>query len=622
MPTIPSTLRKRPQSTGVLSDLLHALIGRMGPSRHTDASGFHHAPISIGIQGLPDGVGQLPQQVPVTLVAADKSSAALWLPGLLQDAVAQGPVALVASSAQWIDELLLYPPLHEAYRTGRLALWVRLPDLKIQMQSHGLTPLLQELEQTGLTTEHALYLCDPDLLSGLSVAQLARISRQLTALCHERLRPVVLGFFAPPESEVLLLTLRNLCQMSMHIATLRTEADRWSLNLERWNAGTGALFQTAFGLLHDAASGRLTADGTRTHGAVSKLTEAVDQLDVIATRAAVQGQRGVPSHWRLVDGVADLEAAAATSVAATVLIDAGYASEFEERARLVHHLRRSHPLTLKIVVRENLGKLRIHSEQALLQLGANAVVYKELGFSRVLQQLLDLNLQSYTHQVDPDYAQALSSFMPALDRGYQPPAQFCRLVHDMLDRTHSIGLSHSLVQLTLLAQVPHLDALRACHTARDGDVFTADHEAVYVFLFACREPDVQMALSRLFRLPLTQLFAFEATDCSDAGIRALAGNLQESLRKGLPDYTELLNAGTPSALAVTTAASGTSLIPAAAALPDLLAEPANTSVPTMPATQQTAHLPYTATAPSVQHRPIARRTARHTAARTPQGESP
>ncbi|MBY0412332.1 MAG: cellulose biosynthesis protein BcsE, partial [Burkholderiaceae bacterium] len=399
--------------------------------------------------------------------------------------------------------------------------------------------------------------------------------------------------------EVLLTTLRNMCQMSVHIATVRSEADRWSLDLERWNASTGALFQTAFGLLHEPASGRLTADGTRTRGAQRHLIEAADQSDVLATRAAVEGERGVPSHWRIVDSVADLEAVAATSVAATVLMDAGYASEFEERARLVHHLRQSRPLTLKIVVRENLGKLRTHSEQALLQLGASAVVYQEVGFSRVLQQLQDIKTQSHTRPVNPDYAQALDSFMPARERGYQPPAQFFRLVMDMLKRTHSIGLSHSLVQLTVLAQVPHLDALRACHTVRDGDVFTADHEALYVFLFACREPDVEMALNRLFTLPLTQLFAFEATDCTYAGIQAMATRLQESLRKGLPDYSELLNP------AATVGATVYALAPTPQ--PDRIAVPGQAPLPTLPEATQVSLVHRTVTAPTVEQRPIARR---------------
>ena len=569
------------------------------PSRQDMVGGA--APTRIGIEGLPDGVGQLPQHVPVSLVAADDSSAALWFPALFEDAVAAGPVALVASGTAWADELLLRPPVHEAYRTGRLRLWVLSPGVQAEVRRHGLPPLMEELGRTGLQDEHALYLCDAQgLLMGLSVTELARVSRQLSVLCRERLRPVVLGFFPPLEPEVLLPALRNLCQMSMHIATLHTEADRWSLGLERWNTDAGALFQTAFGLLHDGASGRLAADGTRTRGAVRELVEAVDQSEVIATRASVDGQRGVPGHWRIVDSLADMEVTAAASVAATVLIDAGQASDFEARARLVHQLRLSRPLTLKIVVRENLGKLRTHSEQALLQLGASAVVYKEVGFSRLLQLLQDINAQSHTRKVHPDYEEALDSFMPARERGYQPPAQFCALVRGMLDRTHGIGLSHSLVRLNVLAQIPHLDALRACHTSRDGNLFTADHESVYVFLFACREPDVELALNRLFTLPLTQLFSSEATDSSDMGIRAMITPLQESLRKGLPDYSAALT-DSPRPGASPAPATALEVAPVSAALPT-----APTSVPDAPGTESRPLLPMAAR-PGVQHRPIGRR---------------
>lgn len=597
MSSASSSQRKAAPPAGWLRSLARLV---RPPSRQDMVGGA--APTRIGIEGLPDGVGQLPPHVPVSLVAADDSSAALWFPALIEDAVAAGPVALVASGTAWADELLLRPPVREAYRTGRLRLWVLSPGLQAEVRRHGLPPLLEELGRTGLKDEHALYICDAQgLLTGLSVTELARVSRQLSALCRERLRPVVLGFFPPLEPEVLLPALRNLCQMSMHIATLHTEADRWSLGLERWNTDAGALFQTAFGLLHDGASGRLAADGTRTRGAVRELVEAVDQSEVIATRASVDGQRGVPGHWRIVDSLADMEVAAAASVAATVLIDAGQASDFEARARLVHQLRLSRPLTLKIVVRENLGKLRTHSEQALLQLGASAVVYKEVGFSRLLQLLQDINAQSHTRKVHPDYEEALDSFMPARERGYQPPAQFCTLVRGMLDRTHGIGLSHSLVRLNVLAQIPHLDALRACHTSRDGDLFTADHESVYVFLFACREPDVELALNRLFTLPLTQLFSSEATDSSDTGIRAMVTPLQESLRKGLPDYSAALADSPRPSTSPAPALAARAVAPVSAALPT-----APIPAPDAPGTESRPLLPVAA-GPGVQHRPIGRR---------------
>lgn len=555
----------------------------------------------MGIAGLPDGIGQLPPHVPVSLVATDSRSAAAWFPALVEDALAVGPLGLVASTAQWLDELLGRPAVRTAYHAGRLKLWVLSADSQVQVQRHGLNLLMDELERTGLQPQHALYLCNAQsLLSGLSVAQLARFGDQLSALCRHRQRPVVLGFSPALDAGTLLPTLRNLCQMSMHIATLHTDADRWRLSLERWGSDAGALFQTAFGLVRDVDTDRLAADGTRTQGAVPELVTAADQWSVLATRASVEGQRGVPGHWRIVDGLDDIEVAAATSVAATVLIDAGTANDFEARARLVHQLRLSRPPTLKIVVRENLGKLRTHSEQALLQLGASAVVYKEVGFSRVLQLLQDINAQSHTRKVHPDYAQALDSFMPPRERGYQPPARFCALVRGMLDRTRGIGLSHSLMRLNMVEQMPHLDALRACHTSRDGDLFTADHEAVYVFLFACREPDADLALQRVFSLPLTQLFTSQATDCSEEGIRAMTEQLHESLRKGVPDYSATLASVSDSIPGAPTARPAGPAAPEPADTPSL---PKNASAES----RKFPGSPHVATRPQMQPHPIGRR---------------
>ena len=422
-----SSAASSPSKSPPASGALRSLATRLWPSK--GAAGNALRPTNIGIAGLPDGIGQLPAHVPVSLVAADSRSAAAWFPALIEDALAAGPLGLVASGTQWLDELLERPAVQAAYQTGRLRLWTLSPGLHAQVRRNGLSALLQELERTGLPPQHALYLYDAqNLLSGLNMAQLARVSDQLRTLCRQRPRPVVLGFTPPLDISALLPALRNLCQMSMHIATLHADADRWRLSLDRWSSDTGALFQTGFGLVQDASTHRLAADGTRTQGATSELVTAADQWSVLATRASVEGQRGIPGHWRIFDGLEDIEVAAATCVASTVLIDAGSASDFESRARLVHHLRLSRPPTLKIVVRENLGKLRTHSEQALLQLGASVVVYKEVGFSRLLQLLQDIHAQSHTRKVHPDYAQALDSFMPPRERGYQAPARFCTLV--------------------------------------------------------------------------------------------------------------------------------------------------------------------------------------------------
>ena len=129
-----------------------------------------------------------------------------------------------------------------------------------------------------------------------------------------------------------------------------------------------------------------------------------------------------------------------------------------------------------------------------------------------------------------------------------------------------------------------------------------------MFLFACREPDVELTLNRLFTTPLTQLFASEAIDCSDAGIRAMTEHLQESARKGSPDHSALLDSSVrrPSSLRPVAMAPP----PIALALaPSAATRPVHTSAPTDPVEPLTAPLFRSPTGPSVQPRPIARRAA-------------
>ena len=499
--------------------------------------------MGLGVGALPDGMGRLPHGAPVALVARDMPSAELWLPALLTDAVSAGSVFLLAHDPEWIDRLLSYPALHTAHAQGQLVIWTMAPNLPSVLRTQGLRPLWTELQSVGLRPEHAVYVMDAQpLFTGLDMQALVRVGEQLRLRCLERQQPVVLGFCPPtiaPPTDVLPM-LRELCGMTMHIATLCTGADHSTLHFERWNSDSGAVFQTGFGLTLDAQTQQLRYDGSRTQGQGQVLVEAPDQRAVIATRAAVAQQHGVPPHWQIVDALDGVATAAAHSIGATVLIDAGNSDGFEERARLVHHLRLTRPPTLKIVVRESTGKLRAHNEQALLQLGANAVFYRELGFSRLLQLLQDIRSQSYHRPVNPDYAQALNAFMPALARGYQPAPEFCRLVQGMLERTHSIGLGHSMVRLDIAPQIAHITALRACKMTRDGDLVTASHSAVYVFLFACREPDIESALERLFDVPVAQLFTAQSTDCSHTGMLQMLKGLDHAARQGLPDYSSLL----------------------------------------------------------------------------------
>jgi hypothetical protein len=74
---------------------------------------------------------------------------------------------------------------------------------------------------------------------------------------------------------------------------------------------------------------------------------------------------------------------------------------------------------------------------------------------------------------------------------------------------------------------------------RDGDLITADAQGLYVFLFACRESDLDLALSHLFTLPLGALFSSQAQDATAGGMALMLERLRGAAAH-LPDYGPLL----------------------------------------------------------------------------------
>ena len=120
---------------------------------------------------------------------------------------------------------------------------------------------------------------------------------------------------------------------------------------------------------------------------------------------------------------------------------------------------------------------------------------------------------------------------------------------------------------------------------------------------------MELALQRVFALPITQLFTSQATDCSESGIRAMTDQLQETLRKGVPDYSALLaDASAPSAAAlVNNSATPKAQVPKAT--------PALPQHNPMEDPQPSAQTPVAAI-PQVRPRPIGRRAVPRALGRT------
>ena len=537
-----------PASAPSSSNTLSARIGRLLTWRRLPggprAPAPRRPPATLAVEGLPERVAALPTRMNTAITGPDDAHFHRWQQQLLRSLLASARgVFVVADTPQAMDRLLAPADLQEALHQGRIQPWILPLEAQAHIAQRRLAELLSELHTAGLRPHHAL-LCTnaAGLLQRTRLVHLERMSGQWVHWARQRHRASVWCFTVEVGQPHIRSIISALARSFLYAAHLEVHATEPGLALERWDSPQGALFNTRYGL-EPAPDGLLRANGSIVRGSAARLAQAPDAEVVYATQACLNELRALPQHWNAVDNWQAAESAVQSAIGATVLLDAGTPEQFEALATLVHRLRSTHPPILKIAVRETSAKLRSHHERALLQLGANEVFYAEMRMARVVRHVQKMRDQVYMRDLPADWKAILADFLPVPEQGYQPPARFIELVRDMLERAQRQDLNHAMVQLHLLPHVSHSMALKAYCGTRSGDLLTADAHSLWLFLYTCREVDLNPTIERLFSTPTTNLFSSQTTHSQLPGIALqLRLLMEENEQHPLPDYSQMLGA--------------------------------------------------------------------------------
>lgn len=343
------------------------------------------------------------------------------------------------------------------------------------------------------------------------------------------------------------------------LASLETQLGRFSWRVDYWHTPDGAMTSREFDLAYEVEHARFVARGGEFSHADGRVLLAPDQALVLATEGALDQVREPPLGWKIAADYDDLRARSVDAVAATLLLDFSTHDDFEPLARTVHAIRLGCGRGVKIVIRERRVALRYLQELLLLRLGADLVVPGSLAFSRLIANLALMRTQVFTREIDSDFHAAVSSALPSPGRGYLPVASFCRSGAASIENAARIELPCALIRFPLRRDLPHLDALTACHPTRAGDIYSADSQHLFLFLFACPDVDISAAIDRLFSKPLGELFdgevRYTAADAIEIELRRLA---EIGRAAGAADYSSALGGIAPAP-----GVAGSSIEPAA-----------------------------------------------------------
>jgi cellulose biosynthesis protein BcsE len=473
---------------------------------------------------------------------------------------------IVSPDPQKLSEMLHFSDraAGQQHNKSSLLLLSQLPNIAVHLQSHGCERFLQELEELGVCSGALLILEAADDFFIWQDAKQVNVQAQRFREWLKAVQVAGLFLLTPQSSQQIHKDFARQLELSSGFAEFHKDLGCYRWLIKHWYSAHGALEDSDHEVHLSGSDCELKVVEFDLDSDASG-----DETLVYYTADSIDKDESVPEDWVLCQSYQDALAVGAPLDHSTVILDYRQQSSFPQLAQTVHHLRYIAGRHMRIVIRERGGQLRYSQELLLTRLGATQIVYMEFSFSRLLRAVEASSGLRFTGQIDEDFDHALAAAMPSEECGYLPAGRFCEVVKSTLQKTEAIEMHHVLVRLDILPQLAHVDVLLNCQPRRANDVVTADESHVYIFLFACREADIDSALSRIIIEPLEQMFTGESYWSGHRNILNVLDSLHERYKlTGMADFSLVLPATRHQVAAEPTSIPTSSITAKSRVLPD------------------------------------------------------
>jgi cellulose biosynthesis protein BcsE len=212
---------------------------------------------------------------------------------------------------------------------------------------------------------------------------------------------------------------------------------------------------------------------------------------------------------------------------ASILFVLSSVQEIDSLARMIYELRQGRGNHLKIYVREKPDYVRGHTEEMLLEAGADMVFPKSTPQSHYSAVLQSLKNNTYTRTLPASFEAFLARHRTIELRGPLSLADFtAAMLAFCTNHAGKSELPGTLVQLRLRDAIPSRSSLELFHPHRLGDIGSVWKRTALVFFNNCSPGNVETALNNAFLLPLTQLFEGYTAETHPAAVEKLCRELE------------------------------------------------------------------------------------------------
>ncbi|CCQ11146.1 protease BcsE [Pseudoalteromonas luteoviolacea B = ATCC 29581] len=275
---------------------------------------------------------------------------------------------------------------------------------------------------------------------------------------------------------------------------------------------------------------------------VGHFQQFTDQSHVLINRSLVPSNTKLPPNYTIFESNDELYEEAKGKKAATVIFEIDKATDLLRLGEQCLYLRKTAGNWLKIVLKNTDGVIRHKDECIFLTVGVNLILHSATDISRLLSQVQAIQGYKFARPLPQHFNDVVSHAQGSLEKGYLPVFRFIDEVLKHRESSLNTGVSGVLIVLKMQKGLDIESVLPLFKVKRSGDIFTATDKSVYLYLNACRENDVDLALTRLFRLSLGEFFLFHDIYSSELSIEEQCRTLRKmAMNADVTNYSKLID---------------------------------------------------------------------------------
>ena len=223
------------------------------------------------------------------------------------------------------------------------------------------------------------------------------------------------------------------------------------------------------------------------------------------------------SDWTPFNDLNEVSAKLNADSDAVVVIGAESRAKVRQIAEQIFQLRKYAGNNLRLFVQPVSDELRAQDQRFLTAAGVNIYLPKSLDLREVMT-LCESTLGLRYHLPLPD---AFADLERVLDenqqQGYLSVADFVQQAMLLVNDARRIDLDCIFIEAKPASGLTSVAVLQNFKSRRQGDLITHSGNKVYLYLHACRVSDLPEVLRKLFRLPVSSLFA-DSTQTDSYGL--------------------------------------------------------------------------------------------------------